>query len=147
MDSKMKGALQGMGLAVATVLLSGCGMNFSLLPANGEPSRTELSEWQYRTLLEQPLKAVPDEISEQLPQAHRADAARFLTRTLETAPDGVSRHWQSIDRSAALAIRPVSTAVNGRTVCRNAILRLETADGGQEATLHACRSENGVWTR
>lgn len=129
------------------ILLSGCGMSLSLLPVGDEPSRTELSEWQYHELLEQPLKAMPETIAASLPDNFVADAARFVTRTLETAPDGVARRWQSVDKTAALAIRPISTVVNGQTICRQAVVNLETAASHQEANLHACRSDNGIWTR
>lgn len=137
----------GVVLFPALVMLSGCGMNLSLLPVDDEPSRTELSEWQYHELLDQPQKAMPKTIAASLPDDHVADAARFLTRTLETAPDGVERQWHSTDKTTVLSIQPVSTTVNGQVVCRQAVLNLETADAKQEAGLHACRSDNGIWKR
>lgn len=134
-------------LVPALILLSGCGLTPSLLPLADEPSTAELSEWQYSRLLEQPLKAMPEEVVKSLSERHAAEAARFLTRTLETAPDGSARRWHSADKTAALAVRPISTAIEGGSVCRRAMLKVETADIGKEWTLHACRTDDGLWAR
>ena len=130
----------------AMMLLSGCGLDFSLVPMAGEPDRTELTEWQHKRLLDAPLAALPEDIAASLPNDGVADAARFLTRTLETAPDGQQRLWRSIDGQTVLAIRPVSTAADGETVCRRAVLSLETAGTRRDFDLRACRSSNGIWT-
>jgi len=131
----------------AMVLLSGCGLDFSLVPMAAEPDRTELAEWQNKQLLDAPLAVLPNDIAASLPNDRVADAARFLTRTLETAPDGQQRLWRSLDGETVLAIRPVSTAAGGETVCRRAVLSLETAGTRRDFDLQACRSSNGIWTQ
>ena len=128
-------------------LLSGCGFNFPLLPAAGDPYRSELAEWQQNQLLEAPLGALPREVADGLPDEYIADAARFLTRTLETAPDGQKRHWRSLDRTAVLDIRLISTDADGGAVCRQAVLSLETRESSQDYELQVCRLRNGTWKK
>lgn len=132
---------------IMALLLSGCGLNLAMLPDTDKPYRTELTKWQQDQLLMAPLGAMPQEVADGLPDEHLADASRFLTRTLETAPDGQKRHWRSLDRQAALDIRLVSTAADGDAVCRQAVLSLETANSSGDYKLQACRLRNGTWTK
>jgi len=134
-------------LVPVAALLSGCGFSFPFLPTSGEPYRAELAEWQQNQLLAAPLRAMPQEVADGLPDEHLADASRFLMRTLETAPDGQNRHWRSLDRKAVLDIRLVSTAADGEAVCRQAVLSLETVNSSGDYRLQACRLRNGTWTK
>lgn len=134
-------------LGPVMALLSGCGFVSSLLPTSDEPYRSELSEWQQGQLLAAPLGAMPQEVADGLPDEHLVDAARFLMRTLETAPDGQKRHWRSLDRAAVLDVRLVSTATDGEAVCRQAVLSLKTANSSGDYNLQACRLRNGTWAK
>ncbi|MBE9554501.1 MAG: hypothetical protein IMF05_13645 [Proteobacteria bacterium] len=134
-------------LVPAMALLSSCGFSFSFLPGADEPYRTELANWQQEQLLEAPLGAMPQEIADDLPDEYLADAGRFLTRTLEPAPDGAARRWQSSDRTAALTVQAVSTDMTGKTICRTAIVSSEFAGAGRDYNLRSCRKANGTWAR
>jgi surface antigen len=134
-------------LAPVIGLLSGYGLSLSLLPSADEPYRTELADWQRNQLLAAQLGAMPQEVADGLPYEQIADAARFLTRTLETAPNGQKRHWKSLNRKAVLDIRLVSTTTDGEAICRQAVLSLETAETSRDYKLQACRLRNGTWTK
>lgn len=131
----------------ALIPISGCGLDLPFLPMAGEPPPAELPEWQYGDLLNKTLMAMPEDMAEILPEQYVAEAARFLTRTLETAPDGASREWHSANGEAALAVRLISTAADGTGVCREAVLNLETADANEALNIRTCRLNNGLWTR
>lgn len=132
---------------IMALLLSGCGLNLAMLPDTDAPYRAELTKWQQDQLLIAPLGAMPQEVADGLPDEYVADASRFLTRTLETAPDGQRRSWRSIDRKTALGIRPISTSSNEDGICRHAVLSLETAESSRDIDLQACRLKNGTWIR
>lgn len=134
-------------LVPAMALLSSCGFSLSLLSGADEPYRNELADWHQGQLLEASLGAMPQEIADGLPDEYLADAARFLTRTLETAPDGAARRWQSSDRTAALTVQAVSTDMTGKTICRTAIVSSEFAGAGRDYDLRSCRKANGTWAR
>lgn len=131
-------------LMTAMLLLGGCSGN-SLFPTAAEPDRTELSEWQQEELLKAALAALPRETSASLPAAYAPEIARFLSRALETAPDGEERRWTSADRTFGLRFRPTATAIAEDSICRKFNLELGLPDGKRIVTLRACRLKSGRW--
>ncbi len=89
---------------------------------------------------------IPDDISSTLLNGYSAEAANFYARTLETAPDGATRHWQSLDRATTLIVQPRATQVTATLICREVAVQVVTAHGRRDFELRACRLQNGLWT-
>lgn len=130
---------------VAPVVLSGCGLGFPFLPATAEPVGTVTAEQEERSLHQALLAVMPAEMKSAFPNGHAPGAARFLMRTLETAPDGEKRQWQSIDRAITLVVRPNVTTVNVDTLCRIAHVTVVSPGGSKQFEYRACRLKNGTW--
>lgn len=133
-------------LAVAAVLLGGCAGS-SLFPMSVEPDRTELTEWQQETLLKTALAVMPPEAANSIPSSQGRQAARFVARALETAPDGQTRNWQTADRSISLSVRPIATDSSSESICRDYDLKIKLAGATSSFTPRACRTTNGIWRR
>ena len=139
--------LPAIACALATALLSGCGSVLSLLPPANEPVGSETAELPNQQFLRASLLQMPREIAAAFPDGQGPGAARFLTRTLETAPDGDRRRWQSDDRTVVFVVQPNSTTVTEGTICRSAILTVETPQDDRRFDLRTCRLKNGMWAR
>ena len=142
-----RAGLPAIACALATVLLSGCGSVLSLLPPANEPVAGETAELRDQQFPRASLMEMPREIAAAFPDGHGPGAARFLTRTLETAPDGDRRRWQSDDRTVVFVVQPNSTTVTAGSICRSAILTVETPQDDRSFDLRTCRQKNGMWTR
>ena len=140
--------LRAIACALATVLLlSGCVSGLTFFPPGNEPVRTESAELRDQQFQQISLVRMPREIAAAIPDRYGPGAARFLTRTLETAPDGDIRRWQSFDRVVVFDVRPSSTTVTAESICRNVVLRVETAQDNRSFNLRTCRQKNGMWTQ
>ena len=80
------------------------------------------------------------------PNGHAFSIARFVSRTLETAPDGQSRRWPTNDPSVTLVITPESTEITGDAICRRATIVVESPLGARRLPYRACRRATGMWT-
>lgn len=132
---------------LAALLLAGCSPGFSYFPPSSEPVRTDAAEWRNHQFQQISLVRMPREIASAIPDRHGPGAARFLIRTLETAPDGDMRRWQSMDQTVIFDVQPNSTTVTGGTICRGAVLRIKTAQEDRSFDLRICRQKNGMWAR
>lgn len=146
MRSLKDAALRATLAASVLATVSGCGLK-ALLPAASEPNRSELAEWHHQKLLTKTLAVLPAEVIDTLGADRQAAAARFVTRVLETAPDGEARHLRSADRKVHLAILPIATTVTAGRICRSAELTVEYDGTPHRYRLDACRHDNGIWTR
>ncbi len=126
--------------------LGGCAQTSP--PAAGVPSEAVSPPQTHVDDGTPPLSAavMPDEISSALLNGYTAEAARFLARTLETAPDGAKRRWRSIDKGTTLIVQPRATHVTAQVICRDVEVRVVTARGSRDFEMRACRLQNGLWT-
>ncbi len=89
---------------------------------------------------------MPPALVSSFPNGHAFSVGRFVSRTLETAPDGESRRWPTTDPSVTLVIRADSTEIVGDTICRRATIVVENASGGtRQFPYRACRRSTGMW--
>lgn len=131
-------------VALAAFWLGGCSGD-SLFPMSAEPDRTELTEWQQESFLKAAIAVLPEEAADDIPSGQAQHAARFVARTLETAPDGQVRRWKSADSGTALVVRPLVTEVNGGSICRDFRLEIEIEGKASHFTSRACRMSSGIW--
>lgn len=90
---------------------------------------------------------LPPALESSFPNGHAFSVGRFVSRTLETAPDGESRRWPTTDPSVILVIRAESTEIVGDTICRRATIIVESpAAGEQQFSYRACRRATGMWS-
>lgn len=89
---------------------------------------------------------MPPALVSSFPNGHAFSVGRFVSRTLETAPDGESRRWPTTDPSVTLVVRADSTEIIGDTICRRATIVVESLSGGtQQFPYRACRRSTGMW--
>ena len=89
---------------------------------------------------------MPPALVSSFPNGHAFSVGRFVSRTLETAPDGERRRWPTTDPSVILVIRADSTEIVGDTICRRATITVESLSGGaQHFPYRACRRTTGMW--
>ena len=90
---------------------------------------------------------MPPALVSSFPNGHAFSVGRFVSRTLETAPDGESRRWPTTDPSVTLVIRADSTEIVGDTICRRATIIVESPFGGaKQFSYRACRRATGMWS-
>ncbi len=90
---------------------------------------------------------LPPALVSSFPNGHAPSVARFVSRTLETAPDGESRRWPTTDPSVTLVIRADSTEIVGDAICRRATIIVEGAAAEpRRFPYRACRRSTGMWT-
>ena len=90
---------------------------------------------------------MPPALAPSFPNGHAFSVGRFVSRTLETAPDGESRRWPTTDPSVTLVIRADSTEFVGDTICRRATIIVESiVDGTRQFSYRACRRATGMWS-
>lgn len=125
-------------LAIA-MLLPAC----SGAPAGTGPAEPETTRESRPMAIE---AAMPPDLLPVFPNGHVFSVARFVSRTLETAPDGESRRWPAMDRDITLVIRPDRTEFIDGAVCRRATLIIGGPQGEQRFLYRACRQPNGLWS-
>lgn len=89
--------------------------------------------------------AMPPDLLPVFPNGQAFSVARFVSRTLETAPDGESRRWPTLAPDVTLVIRPDQTEFVDGAVCRRATLIIKGPQGEQRFQYRACRQPNGIW--
>lgn len=142
----MAGSLRIAGITKATLCLAILGLASA---CSGSPQSAAESP---SAMPEEPVVPVadvgmPPMLAPSFPNGHAFSVARFVSRTLETAADGESRRWPTLDASVTLVIRADSTEIVGDTICRNATIIVESlADGTRNFSYRACRRATGMWS-
>lgn len=122
---------------VLAVFLSACaGSETSSRLDSAEPAKSEPEVVEV---------IMPADLQAAFPNGHVFSVSRFVSRTLETAPDGQSRRWPTNDPAVILVIRPENTEFVGDTVCRRATIVIENRTRKQQFDYRACRTATGVW--
>lgn len=89
--------------------------------------------------------AMPTDLLPVFPNGDASHVARFVSRTLETAPDGESRRWPTMAPDVTLVIRPDRTEFVDGAICRRATIIIDGPQGEQRFQYRACRQSNGLW--
>ncbi len=89
---------------------------------------------------------LPSSLALVVPVEHTASIARFISRTLETAPNGQARRWPSPDKDLAVSVRPEATEISSdRSLCRRATMTVGLNVNRRDYPFRVCRNTTGVW--
>jgi hypothetical protein len=112
-------------------------------PVNTAPAEPPVGQDARPAAMEADL---PPDLLPVFPNGYAFSVGRFVSRTLETSPDGESRRWPTTDPSVILVIRADSTEIVDETICRRATIIVESPSAGtQRFAYRACRRATGMW--